>query len=50
MFQCFYLCSVFHCMSIKASSKLEGDLCLKNNIIMYLTVASEGLFVPRGAV
>ena len=49
MFEYFYLCFVFHCMSIKAGSKLEGDWYLKNNITMYLTAASEGLLVSPGA-
>ena len=49
MFEYFYLCSVFHCTSIKASSKLEGDQYVKNNITMYLTGASEGLLVSPEA-
>ena len=32
-------------MSIKASSKQEGDQCVKNNITMYLTADSEGFLV-----
>ena len=32
-------------MSIKASSKQEGDQYVKNNITMYLTADSEGFLV-----
>ena len=49
MFEYFYLRSVFHCVSIKASSKLKGDQYVKNNITMYLTADIEGLLVSPKA-
>ena len=45
MFEYFYLCSVFHYMSVKASSKLDVDQYVKNNITMHLIADSEGLLV-----